>query len=72
LNYSERMARFAVSMLVILVAMQSSIAGTTMFGVVVLLAIGLATTAIIGWDPAKSIVFGREETASQHHHGHYA
>jgi len=54
LNVVDRTVRFAVSVFVIIGVMNSSIVGTLLFAVITLLAVGLATTAIIGWDPAKA------------------
>ena len=44
LSVSARAARVIVS----------TLAGTTLFAVVTVFAIGLATSAIVGWDPVKT------------------
>ena len=51
----ERIIRFIVSYAVIVGAMESSLVGTSLYAVINLLAIAFATTAIIGWDPAKAL-----------------
>jgi len=55
LNITERAARVIVSTAAIVVSMSSSIAGTTLFAVICLLAIALAMTGIIGWDPVRAM-----------------
>jgi len=55
LNDTERAARVIVSIAAIVVAMSSSIAGTTLFAVISLLGIALAMTGIIGWDPVRAM-----------------
>ena len=55
LNNTERAARVIVSTVAIVVAMGSSIAGTTMFAVISILGIALAMTGIVGWDPVRAL-----------------
>jgi len=72
LNNTERAARILVSVAAIVVAMSSSIAGTTLFAVISLLGIALAMTGIIGWDPVRALSSktANKKAKSHHHHGH--
>ena len=74
LNNVERAARVLVSTAAIVVAMSSSIAGSTLFAVICLLGIALAMTGIIGWDPVRAMSHktANEKVKSHHHHGHTA
>lgn len=60
LNVSQRIARFGISMIAIVVAMESTLAGSTAFAVVNMSAIALATLAIIGWGPLKALFKGKQ------------
>lgn len=74
LTVTERVVRFFVSAGVIIAAMQSSLVGTPAFAVLNILAVALATTAIIGWDPAKALGTRRKNSLAEHadhHHGHH-
>lgn len=55
LTSGERTARVLVSTLAIVVAMESSIAGSAMFAVICLIGVTLAMTGIIGWDPVRAL-----------------
>ena len=55
LSHSERVIRVIVSTAAIIIAMESSIAGSTMFAVISILGIALAMTGIIGWDPVRAL-----------------
>ena len=74
LSNTERAARVIVSTAAIVVAMTSSIAGSTLFAVICLLGIALAMTGIIGWDPVRAMSHktANEKVKSHHHHGHTA
>lgn len=74
LNITERTVRVIVSTVAIVVAMESSIAGTTMFAVISLLGIALAMTGIIGWDPVSALSAKESQVKVHHdsHHGHTA
>ena len=74
ISNTERVARVLVSTAAIVVAMSSSIAGTTLFAVICLLGIALVMTGIIGWDPVRAISnkTASKEAKSHHHHGHTA
>jgi len=73
LNTTERAARFVVSFAVIVGTLYSPMVGSTLYAVINLLAIGLAATAIIGWDPAKALTFGKksELPAKHNYHGNH-
>jgi hypothetical protein len=43
---------------IVVVAMESNLVGSAMFGVVSIFAIALATAAILGWSPAKTTLAG--------------
>ena len=57
LNTTERFVRFLISFAAIVIMMESTIAGSTLFAVGCLIAIALATTAIVAWDPLKSVTW---------------
>ena len=69
LSNTERFARVVVSIAAIVVAMESSIAGTTMFAVVALIGIALSLTGIVGWDPIRAFTQEKEteESVIPHH-----
>lgn len=55
LSATDRVLRFIVSIAAIVAAMGSGLAGTSALTAISVLAIALATTAIIGWSPLKSM-----------------
>ena len=70
LGSSERVARIIVSILAIVFAMGSSIAGTSLFSLVSVVAIALTMTGIIGWDPVRALSrkkFGKNFHVINHH-----
>ena len=69
LNNGERAARVLVSTAAIVVAMSSSIAGSTLFAVICFLGIALTMTGIIGWDPVRAM--SNKSEASHHTFPHH-
>lgn len=55
LSTPERAVRFLISLAAILLMMQIDFVGSAFSGVSFIIAIALATTAITGWDPLKSL-----------------
>jgi hypothetical protein len=55
LSSVERVVRFVIGAGAAVAAMESSLVGGPLFTVVNILAIALATTAILGWDPLKNL-----------------
>lgn len=53
-SQSAAVVGIVASAVIVVVAMESNFVGSPMFGVVSILAIALATAAILGWSPAKS------------------
>ena len=80
INTSERTTRFVVSMVAIVAAIESPLVGSTLFAVVNLLAIALATVAIIGWDPLRALTQRKGSEGivyvphkrDDYQHGHHA
>ena len=64
LTSNERAARFAISAIAVIAAMESSLVGTPMFAAINIVAIALATTAIVGWDPLKAIFTSSKQANS--------
>ena len=61
LNLNERIGRFVVSLIVVVFGMQAPWVGTSMFAVANIIAIVLVLTAVIGWDPVRSIARDKDE-----------
>lgn len=55
LSNVERGIRFGLSLAASVLMMATGFAGTNISGVAFLVSIALATTAILGWDPLKSV-----------------
>lgn len=55
LSNTERAIRFAITLAALVVIMESSLAGSMLFAVLFIIGVAFATTAIIGWDPLKSV-----------------
>ena len=74
LTNSERVARVVVSIAAIVVAMESSIAGTTLFAVISVMGIALSLSGIVGWDPVRALSSKKveEKVHTNSHHGHTA
>lgn len=65
MNVTERNIRFVISAAAIIGAMQTSLVGGPLFAAINVLAIALATTAIIGWDPLKAVFKSAEKPVSR-------
>ena len=80
ISFTQRVSRFVISMIAIVVAMTSPLAGGYLFALINLLAIGLATSAIIGWDPVYALKRKQSKKLSGYvpqgrhdlHRGHHA
>ena len=75
LSVTERTTRFVVSIVVIAAAMHSPLVGSLTYALINWLAIGLATIAIIGFDPGKSLYLQLKQSLArqrQQHRGQYA
>lgn len=66
LGATDRVLRFVISMVAILAAMESSLAGTPALATISVLAIALTTTAVIGWDPLKALTRSIVHSLSHH------
>jgi magnesium-transporting ATPase (P-type) len=76
INVTERITRFVVSIVVIAAAMHSPLVGSLSYALINWLAISLATVAIIGFDPVKSMYLQLKQSLvrqhQQQHRGQYA
>lgn len=55
ISYSARVTRFVISMIAIVVALNSPLTGTTLFSIINLFAIALVLIAVLGWDPLVAL-----------------
>lgn len=66
LSTTDRLIRFVISVVGIVAAMESSLAGTPALAAIGVVAIALSTTAIIGWDPLKALVKSTARSLTHH------
>ena len=69
LSTTERAVRFTISTVAIVAMLGSSLVGSALFAGACLLAIAVATTAIVGWDPVKTITFSANPLRKTVHTG---
>lgn len=55
LGNTERFVRFTLSYAAIVVMLESTITGSTMFAVLNIITVAIAMTGIAGWDPLKAL-----------------
>lgn len=75
LSSTDRVIRSVVSVAAVVGAMETSLVGTPAFTAVSVVAIALATTAIIGWDPVKALLKSATRALTHQgvsHSGHHA
>ena len=75
MGLTERNIRFVINAAAIIGEMQTGLVGSPLFAVINVIAIAVATTAIIGWDPLKSLSLGLKSSHSikaDQSHGHHA
>ena len=74
ISNSARITRSVTSIIIVVTAMSSPLTGSTIFALLNLFAILLATTAIVGWDPVVALLhrLQTDKTSSEvHHTGNY-
>lgn len=77
INNSSRITRFVTSVIIVVTAMSSPLTGSTLFALLNILAILLATSAIVGWDPVVALMNRQKSSldvrqAGNYHSGHHA
>jgi|GEM_PF-2758982 len=63
-SQSAAVVGIVASTVIVVIAMESTLVGSAMFGAVSVFAIALAMAAILGWSPAKHTFFSKAPLAA--------